>query len=94
MSPLLSSRALEVSLRLFQEDAMSYDRLKLVSLKRCDFTEFGYRKRFREAKPVGQESPGPVSGATKELLLQVGGAVKSGEAVCRCGRVDGARAVY
>ena len=27
-------------------------------LKRHDFTEFGHRKRFREAKPEGQESPG------------------------------------
>ena len=27
-------------------------------MKRYDFTDFGYRKRFREAKPEGQESPG------------------------------------
>ena len=37
---------------------MSYDRLKMALLKRYDHTEFGYRKRFREAKPEGQESPG------------------------------------
>ena len=37
---------------------MSYDRLKLALLKRYDFTEFGYRKRFREAKLESQESPG------------------------------------
>ena len=37
---------------------MSYDRLKLALLKRYDFTNFGYRKRFREAKLEGQESPG------------------------------------
>ena len=58
LSPLLSGRALEVYLRLSQEDAMSYHRLKLALLKRYDFTEFGHRKRFREAKPESQKSPG------------------------------------
>ena len=57
LSPLLSGRALEVYSRSSQEDAMSYDRLKLALLKRYDFMEWGYRKRFREAKPEGQESP-------------------------------------
>ena len=37
---------------------MSCDRLKLALLKRYDSTEFGYRKRFRKAKPESQESPG------------------------------------
>ena len=37
---------------------MSYDRLILALLKSSDFTEFEYRKRFCEAKPEGQESPG------------------------------------
>ena len=27
-------------------------------LKRYDFTEFGYRKRFCEAQPEGQQNPG------------------------------------
>ena len=58
LSPLLSGRAFEVYSRLSQEDAISYDRLKLALLKRYDFTEFGYRKKFREAKPEGQESHG------------------------------------
>ena len=31
--------------------------MKLALLKRYDFTEFGYRRRFRDAKPEGQESP-------------------------------------
>ena len=57
LSPLLSGRALEDYSRLSQDDAMSYDRFKLVLSKRYDLTEFGYRKRFREAKPEGQESP-------------------------------------
>ena len=58
LSPLLSGRALEVHSRLSREDAMSYDRPKLAFLKRYDITEFGYRKRFREARLKGQESPG------------------------------------
>ena len=55
---MLSGRALEVYSRLSQEDAMSHDRLKLALLKRYDYIEFGYRMRFRKAKPKGQESPG------------------------------------
>ena len=58
LSPLLSGRALEVYSRLSQDEAMDYQRLKLALLKRYDFTEFGYRRRFHDAKPEGQESPG------------------------------------
>ena len=57
LSLLLSGRALEVYLRLSQQKAMDYERPKLALLKRYDFTEFGYRTRFRDAKPEGQESP-------------------------------------
>ena len=48
LSPLLSGRALEVYSRLTQDEAMDYGRLKLALLKRYNFTEFGYRRRFRE----------------------------------------------
>ena len=58
LSPLLSGRALEVYSRLSQDEAMDYERLKLALLKRYDFTEFGYHRRFRDANPEGQESPG------------------------------------
>ena len=57
LSPMLLGRALEVYPRLSRDEAMDYERLKLALLKRYDFTEFGYR-RFRDAKPDGQESPG------------------------------------
>ena len=57
LSPLLSGRALEVYSRLSQYEALDYERLKLVLLKRYDFTEFGYRRRFRDAKQEEQESP-------------------------------------
>ena len=58
LTPLLSGRALEVCSRLSQQDAMSYDRLKLALLKHFDYAELGYRKRFCVAKPEGQESSG------------------------------------
>ena len=48
---LLSGHALEVYLRLSQGEAMDYECLKLALLKRYDFTKFGYRRRFCDAKP-------------------------------------------
>ena len=57
-SPLLSGHALEVYSRLSQKDAVSYDCFKLAWLNRHDFTKYGYRKKFCEAKPEGQENPG------------------------------------
>ena len=49
---------LEVYSRLSQDEAMDYERLKLALLKRYNFVEFGYRRRFCDAKPEGEESPG------------------------------------
>ena len=58
LSALLSGKALGVYSGLSQEEATDYDRLKVALLKRYNFTEHGYRQRFREAKPEGFESPG------------------------------------
>ena len=58
LSPLLSGWVLEVYSRLSPDKAMDYERLKLALLKKYDLTEFGYRRRFRDVKPEGQESPG------------------------------------
>ena len=55
---MLTGKALDVYTRLSQEDATNYDKLKLALLRRYNFTEHGYRQRFREARPEGQESPG------------------------------------
>ena len=57
LSSLLSGRSLEVYSGLSTEDALNYDRLHLALLKRYNFTEHGYRERFRGAKPEGQETP-------------------------------------
>ena len=57
LSALLRGEALGVYSRLSQEDALDYERLKAALLERYDYTEKGYRQRFREAKPEGAESP-------------------------------------
>ena len=57
LSSLLSGRALDVYPALSDEHARTYDKLQKALLQRYDFTEQGYRERFREAKPEGQESP-------------------------------------
>ena len=70
LSPLLSGRALEVNSSLSQDETMDYERLKLTLLKRYDFTEFGYRRRFRDAKPEEQESPGQFIVRLKNYLIK------------------------
>ena len=57
LSVLLSGRALEVYLRLSEEAAQDYDRVKLALMKRYDLTEDGYRRKFRASKPEVDESP-------------------------------------
>ena len=57
LSALLRGEALGVYSRLSQEDALDYERLKAALLERYDYTEKGYRQRFREAKPEDAENP-------------------------------------
>ncbi len=57
LSALLSGKALDVYSRLSHEDALNYARLKAALLQRYNFTEQGYRQRFREARPEGCENP-------------------------------------
>ena len=57
LSPLLMGKAVEIYNRLSPEEAMDYERLKVALLERYDFTESGYREKFREARPEGHESP-------------------------------------
>ena len=49
---------------------MDYEHLKLALLKRYDFTEFGYCRRFRDAKREGQESPGQFIVRLKNYLTK------------------------
>ena len=57
LSALLGGKALNVYCRLSQEDALDYERLKVALLQRYNYTEQGYRQRFREAKPEDAENP-------------------------------------
>ena len=52
-----TGKALEVYSRLDSDAAKDYEKLKVALLKRYDFTEDGYRVRFRDIKPEVDESP-------------------------------------
>ena len=56
-SALLTGRAMEVYTRMSDADASDYDKLKKALLTRYNYTEDGYRKRFREATPETEETP-------------------------------------
>ena len=70
LSSLLLGSALEVYLRLSRDKAMDYERLKLALLKRCNFMKFGYCRKFCDAKPKGQESPGQLIARLKNHLTK------------------------
>ena len=57
LSPLLTGKAVGVYNKLSPEKAMDYERLEVALLERYDFTERGYREKFREARPEGHKSP-------------------------------------
>ena len=57
LSALLTGRALEFYSRLPREDSNDYSILKSGLLRYFDFTEDGYRQRFRSCKPEGDETP-------------------------------------
>ena len=57
MSALLTGRAMDVYIRMSYGDANDYNKLKEACLTRYNFTEDGYRKRFREVKPETEETP-------------------------------------
>ena len=57
LSALLTGRAMDVYTRMSDTDASDYDKLKKALLTRHNYTEDGYRKRFREATPETEETP-------------------------------------
>ena len=57
LSALLTGKALQVYSRMSAKDAQNYSLVKSALLKRYNFTEEGYRMRFRTAKPQKSESP-------------------------------------
>ena len=56
LSALLTGRAMDVYTRMSDADASDYDKLKKALLTRYNYTEDGYRKRFREATPETEET--------------------------------------
>ena len=55
LSALLTGRAMNVYTRMSDPDANDYHKLKKALLTRYNYTENGYRKRFREVKPETEE---------------------------------------
>ena len=49
LSALFTGRAMDIYTRMSHADASDYDRLKKALLIRYNYTEDGYRKRFRES---------------------------------------------
>lgn len=56
LSTLLKGKALEVFSRLSPETALNYQLLKGALLKRFDYTEDGFRKKFRESRVDDRET--------------------------------------
>ena len=50
LNPLPTGKALDVYSGLSSEDARNYDKLRKALLQRYDFSEQGYRERFRNSK--------------------------------------------
>ena len=71
LSALLTGRAMDVYTRMSDADTSSYDKLKKALLTRYNYTEDGYRKRFREATPETEET---LDQFVIRLLSQVVGA--------------------
>ena len=56
LGALLTGKALEAYTRLSEEDAMNYQELKNVFLKRYNLTEEGYHEKFRKCRPEPEET--------------------------------------
>ena len=57
LSALLTSKSVEFTSRLPREEADDYRMLKLALLRHYDYTEEGYRRKFRGCKPEEGETP-------------------------------------
>ena len=69
LSALLTGRATDVYTRMSDADASDYDKLKKALLTRYNYTEDGYRKRFREATPETEETPDQFVISLKNYLV-------------------------
>src|SRR5215469_13673362 len=55
LAPSLTARANDVYVNLNEEDSKDYEKLKEALLKKYNLTENGYKKKFKESKPVNDE---------------------------------------
>ena len=69
LSALLTGRAMDVYTRMSDADTSDYDKLKKALLTRYNYTEDGYRKRFREATPETEETPDQFVIRLKKYLI-------------------------
>ena len=60
LSALLTGRAIDLYTRMSDADANDYGRVKKALSTRYNYTEDGYRKRFREATPQTEKIARPV----------------------------------
>ena len=58
LSALLSGTALDVYARLSNEDAANYNKIKTALQKQYKMTEQGFRLKFTDNIPEGNENPG------------------------------------
>ena len=68
LSALLTGKSLEFYSRLPREEADDYRMLKLALLRHYDYTEEGYRRKFRGCKPEEGETPALFIGRIKSYL--------------------------
>ena len=70
LSALLTGRAMDVYTRMSDTVANDYDKLKIALLTRNNYTEDGYRKRFRKIKPETEETPDQFVVSLKNYLAK------------------------
>ena len=84
LSALLTGKSLEFYSTLSREEADDYRMLKLALLRHYDYTEEGYRRKFRGCKPEEGETPALFIGRIKSYLekwLETAGLEKEYEAI-------------
>ena len=70
LSALLSGRAMNVNTRMSNDDANDYDKLQKALLTRYNFTEDGYKQRFRGVKPETDKTPDQFAVRLKNFLAK------------------------
>ena len=86
LSALLTGKSLEFYSRLSREEADDYRKLKLALLRHYDYTEEGYRRKFRGCKPEEGETPALFIERIKSYLekwIETAGLQKEYEALMR-----------